>query len=696
MEYPTIIVSGPTTKRRVDECRKFPLIIGRATSSDVIVLDERASRLHAKIEALPDGGYQLVDLRSRNGTRLNNVLVTAAVRLKDGDTISIGSHQLVFRLPAKGVDVRYDDKPLTGTVKLQKAAELLALGRSGEVMGKPSSGFRAVKSPGSEQVAVSAEQLHLLEKRSRMLSLFYDFNRQVARQFDIRAIYAEVARQVFEISNAGRVLIGKLSADDTPTIEWGQYRDDRMRQAYAAMPINRTVMRKVMQEGVSLLSRDMSNVTGTAILGVQSLMCVPMLGQEEAPLGVIYADSLHLDGFTEDDVDYLTGLASTVALTLENIMAHERLLHEAEARAAYRRFLPPHVVDQIIRDPDSLQLGGVNQVVTTMFADIRGFTTLSERKSPQEIVAILNNYFERAAAVIFRYGGSLDKFIGDGIMALFGAPQPGERDPVNAIQAAIALQEVIREVNADLSEQGLDLQLSIGVGVNTGEVTAGYIGSKLRTDYTVIGDAVNLAARLEANAKPGEILVGETTVWCLRDLIQRGVKFGDDEREFAFVPLGGMKVKGKLNQVNVYRILWGDELAAAGASQAMFFRSAANNNPVFSEVFSEPETLLRRQLDWASKRREPRRKLAVAVTVTGRDLHGNAFEQETETVDVSRSGACIRLARQVPVPSSLSMTVPAHNWRGEAIVRTVARDAQGYLAGIEIIGLGPDWYSESK
>ncbi len=693
MEFPKLIVTGPTANQRVDECRKFPLVIGRASSSDVIVLDERASRAHARIEALPDGNYQLVDLGSRNGTLLNGKLVTPSAFLKDGDSIGIGSHTLVFRLPVPLANIRYDDAPITGTVRLQKAAALLAVGHSGEVTGKPSSSFRAVASPSAQSILVSAEELHLLKKRSQILSLFYDFNKRVAREFDKTAIYAEVARQVFEISNAGRLLIGKLGLDDQPTIEWATYRDDVMRAAYGTVPVSRSVIRKVMQERVSLLSRDMTDVKGTAILGVQSLMCVPMLGQEECPLGVIYADSLHRDGFTEDDVDYLTGLASTVALTLESLIAHERLLHEEAARTAYRRFLPPHVVDQIMKDPDSLQLGGTNQVVTTMFADIRGFTTLSERKSPQEIVAILNNYFERAATAIFRHGGSLDKFIGDGIMALFGAPQPSDRDPVNAVQAGIALQEVIQQVNADLEAQGSDLRLSIGIGINTGEVTAGYIGSRQRTDYTVIGDAVNLAARLESNAKPGQILIGETTAQCLKTLLQAGFEFGEEEQEFAFVPLGELKVKGKLREVNVYRVLWGEELVSVrsgvekdGDRDRTLFRSTVKN-----PVFVESETLLRPGLKWATVQREPRRKVTVRVVVAGTDLSGRSFEQETETVDVSRSGACIRLAQPMAIPSPLSISVPDYGWCGEAIVRTIARDVGGYLTGVEIIGQAPCW-----
>jgi adenylate cyclase len=691
MEFPKLIVTGPTASQRVDECRKFPLVIGRATTCDVIVADERASRSHARIEVSPDGNYQLVDLGSRNGTLLNGKLVTQPTFLKDGDSIGIGSHTLVFRLPAPAT-IRYDDAPITGTVRLQKAATLLALGLSGDVTGKPSGSFRAVAPPPAQSILVRAEELHLLKKRSQMLSLFYDFNKRVAREFDKAAIYAEVARQVFEISNAGRLLIGKRGLDDQPMIEWATYRDDVTRAAYGKMPVSRSVIRKVMQERVSLLSRDMTDVKVTAILGIQSLMCVPMLGQEEGPLGVIYADSLHRDGFTEDDVDYLTGLASTVALTLESLMAHERLLHEEAARTAYRRFLPPHVVDQIMKDPDSLQLGGTNQVVTTLFADIRGFTTLSERKSPQEIVAILNNYFERAATAIFRHGGSLDKFIGDGIMALFGAPQPSERDPINAVQAAIALQEVIEQVNADLEAQGSDLRLSIGIGINTGEVTAGYIGSRQRTDYTVIGDAVNLAARLESNAKPGQILIGETTARCLKALLQTGFEFGEEEQEFAFVPLGGLKVKGKLQEVNVYRVLWGQELVALkgegktdGSGDQTFFHSAARDPVV------ESETILRTGLGGTAVQREPRRKLTVRVVVAGTDLSGRSFEQETETVDVSQSGACVRLAQPVAIPSPLTISVPDYGWQGEAIVRTIARDTHGYLTGIEIIGQSPRW-----
>jgi adenylate cyclase len=557
MGFPKIIVISPMGNQRMEECRKFPLVIGRAKSSDVVVSDERASRLHARIEVLPDGCYRLIDLGSRNGTLLNGCLVRQPAPLKDGDVIGVGNHRLVFQIPSP-VGVRYDDAPITGTIRLRKASELL----TSEQLGRPiESSLRSEQAGASPpEVVVSAAEIHLLKKRSKILSLFYDFSKRVAREFDRSAIYAEVARQVFEISKAGRLLIGKLEADERLTLEWVAYRDDVMRRAYGALPVSRSVIRKVMHEQISFLSHDMTDVKGTAILGVQSLMCVPMLGQEGRPLGVIYADSLHQDGFTEDDMDYMTGLASTVALTLENLMAHERLLREETTRAVYRRFLPPHVADQIVQNPNSVQLGGVNQVVTTLFADIRGFTSLAERKSPQEIVAILNDYFERAVAAIFRHGGSLDKFIGDGIMALFGAPQPTERDPINAVQAAISLQEVIQQVNADLRERGTDLRLSIGIGINTGEVTAGCIGSSERMDYTVIGDAVNLAARLESNAKPGQILIGETTARCLGELLQRGFRLGEGECEFTFVPLGGLRVKGKLQEVNVYRILWGEEL----------------------------------------------------------------------------------------------------------------------------------------
>src|SRR6185503_642984 len=171
--------------------------------------------------------------------------------------------------------------------------------------------------------------------------------------------------------------------------------DSVVQCVYEGIPVSRTVIKKVITDGVSLSSDSTTDPSfksnPTLLLGrIGAVMCAPLLGQNDQAIGAIYVDRLENrlggGGFSEEDLNFLTAVASNAATTLENIRAHESLIRDAEARLTYLRFLPPFVVDQIMANPESIELGGVNQTVTMLFADIRGFTTLSERKTPQEIV----------------------------------------------------------------------------------------------------------------------------------------------------------------------------------------------------------------------------------------------------------------------------------------------------------------------
>ena len=146
----------------------------------------------------------------------------------------------------------------------------------------------------------------------------------------------------------------------------------------------------------------------------------------------------------------------------------------------------------------------MNQTITVLFADIRGFTRISEHAPPEQIVSLLNRYFSAMTDIIFAHGGTLDKYLGDGLMALFGAPTTTPEDASNALNAAVAMQRRIIGINDELRTEGFS-ELGVGIGLHTGEVTVGYIGSERRSEYTAIGDAVNTASRLESNARGGEI-----------------------------------------------------------------------------------------------------------------------------------------------------------------------------------------------
>jgi adenylate cyclase len=201
----------------------------------------------------------------------------------------------------------------------------------------------------------------------------------------------------------------------------------------------------------------------------------------------------------------LNDLTESRALKAENLAQAEK--SERIARS-FERYLAPHVVDALLRDPDAVVLGGTRQTATMMFADIRGFTELSERLMPEEVVEMLNRYLGPLVNVVFANSGLLDKFYGDGIMAVFGAPRPSDDDALRAVTAA---RQILQQVHSQNSQAGVTWPLSVSIGLATGDVVAGHIGSERRLEYTVIGDAVNLASRLQGMAEPNQILADEAT-----------------------------------------------------------------------------------------------------------------------------------------------------------------------------------------
>jgi len=186
---------------------------------------------------------------------------------------------------------------------------------------------------------------------------------------------------------------------------------------------------------------------------------------------------------------------------------HQQDIKRSHAvREAFSRYLAPHVVESLMRHPEDIRLGGERQPATIMFADIRDFTKMASHMPAEQVVDILNTYLDEAVATIFRYEGLLDKFYGDGIMAVFGPPKVRGDDATRAIKAAVELNDIVGRLEGKLGRP-----LHISVGLATGDVVAGHIGSTKRMDYTVIGDAVNLASRLQAAAPPDAIFVDEPT-----------------------------------------------------------------------------------------------------------------------------------------------------------------------------------------
>jgi adenylate cyclase len=279
------------------------------------------------------------------------------------------------------------------------------------------------------------------------------------------------------------------------------------------------------------------------IAGLRSAMCAPLLGSGRL-FGILYVDNLEKpQAFTQDEWNVFALVAAQAGAAIDTLFAHEQIAKQVTQRAALERFLSPEVVEMVSNNPEGVRLGGINQKVSIMFADIRGFTTLSEKMEPEKVVEILNNYFTHVTDIIFDHGGTLDKYLGDGVMALFGAPLSKGNDAENAVRAAQAIQRLVIELNRDAAARDWP-ELRVGIGINTGIVTAGNIGSPRRIDYTVIGDTVNTASRLTYNAPAGTIIISQATTDDLSD------------GKFGLKALEPLTVKGKSEPIKVFSVEW--------------------------------------------------------------------------------------------------------------------------------------------
>jgi adenylate cyclase len=492
--------------------------IGRAPDNAVVLDDPRASRYHAHIKHSDGGLFTIIDGAVINGQlrrSANKVFINGDAQfeqqLKNGDRVTIGASTLRFEQPAeeRTTDVRYDDKPLGHTQLLISANDVMST---------------VLRSKTDATTAPQRDKmLETLQRKANILTALYEMSKTLGSVFDLNAIFEKATDVIFRSTPADRVVAllvegtasGNLEDVNLTPIAM-RARDNKLEAHARKLSIGRTITRKVMKDRVALLSQDAASdeqfagVDSIVSQGVRSTICAPLVAETRVH-GALYADRLDpFAAFKPDDLELISAVAAQTAVAVENARAHERLAREEVARANYSRFLPEYVVKQMLENPDSFKLGGVNQTITILFADIRGFTRISEHAPPEKIVSLLNRYFSAMTDIIFAHGGTLDKYLGDGLMALFGAPTATPEDASNALNAAVAMQRRVLSINQELRDEGLS-EIGVGMGLHTGEVTVGYIGSERRSEYTAIGDAVNTASRLESNAQGGQILISDAT-----------------------------------------------------------------------------------------------------------------------------------------------------------------------------------------
>jgi adenylate cyclase len=532
--------------------------IGRAKENDVVLNDRRVSRKHAYI-VRESGGWRIVDGFFENGQLIrsvNHVFVNGLAKLEhelaDGDSLLIGESQIAVSVipkaplePAETIHgertsyVNFDDAPL-GHTQVQISVNDM-LGGSSEVS--------------IETSITSPAEIKDLRRKAKALELLFEMSKTLGTAFELEEIFEKATDLIFRGTPADRVVALLTSEEADGTVSdhvlypiGSKIRDASFEKLNERFGVSRTITNKVMNDRVALLSQDarvdkqFEGAVSIVSQGVRSTICAPLVTPSNVH-GVIYADRLdQFSAFSDDHLEMISAVAALTAVTVETVKAHKRLAREEVARANYSRFMPEYVVQQLLENPDSFRLGGANQTITVLFADIRGFTAVSENANPENIVRLLNHYFTAMSEIIFEHGGTLDKYIGDGLMALFGAPTATPEDARNAVKAAVAMQRELMRLKVDLASEGF-ANIAMGVGLHTGVATVGYIGSERRSEYTAIGDTVNLASRLESNAGGGQILISEATARAAAS-------------SFPLVRREPIMVKNRQQLVDLYEVDW--------------------------------------------------------------------------------------------------------------------------------------------
>jgi len=535
----------PLTKKEVT--------LGRSRENDITIPDSAVSRHHARLMETGEG-FRLTDLGSFNGTEVNGRLVQD-ILLRDGDRIRIGRTRILFYSGARDGEPTSDSLVFTAGDDersprpiIESRAEVGGREKTRDLLLSspiPGREGESIRVPSSEEDRFKAG-LSTLERSNKVLFVLYEISRQLNMIHDFNELLNKIMDLIFMVIDADYgflVLTGEEENNEmlVPVVVKSRHDSGGSGRELKA---SRTIIRRVIRDKVALLTSNamadnrLDHAKSLFIKQIRSAICVP-LWKKDKIIGVIQLDSVRLDNqFTQEDLELLKAIGSQMALVIEQASLNQKIREEERMRNRLGRFIPPQVIDLILKGGQEL-MEPKDLTATVLFADIVGFTNLSEKMPPRETTLFLNRFFSRMTDIVFKHDGTLDKYMGDGLMAVFGAPVEKRDDPERAVRAA---KEMLAELNAMPENLAGGKRIRIRIGINTGQVVAGNIGSPRRMDYTVIGDAVNTASRLESLAAPNQILIGEETYRSVRGKLK--------VRE-----VGPCRIKGKSDEIMVYEVV---------------------------------------------------------------------------------------------------------------------------------------------
>jgi adenylate cyclase len=571
--------------------------LGRHPNNSIQLLDKIVSKEHCILEQR-DGQFILRDLGSLNGTYINGERVRGEQGLRHGDEIALGSTRARYddgtqplnfaplaagpgavqhpqpaswapvpaaapsaQSPGSGPQARgaappsyaYGQQPVPSGPQqpMQQPIPMPVGNRPPSFSGTRVDVLDSARAIGTQiaahakgflpydQVAHDTQQLRVDYERLRIT---WELTRDIGLERDLDKLLEKILLALFKFVNADRGVV--LLREDDGSL---QPRSARRRDGSdAPIQVSSTILNHVIREKASVLTHDASmdfaaSKGKSMILNrISSAIVVPLLHEKEV-LGAVWLDSESLAQFQPKDLELITAVGNQAAMFIENIQLGKKIEQEIVTRERFSRLLSPNVAEQVISGKLEVKKGGQLVRECTIFnSDIRGFTRMSEGASAEEMVELLNEYFEQMVETIFKYDGTLDKFMGDGIMAFWGAPVSRPDDAIRSVHCALEQMEVLGKFNRKRLEQNHP-PLAIGMGLHTGPAVAGYVGSSKALSYTVIGDTANTSARLCGVALAGQIIVTEGT-------------YGRLQNRFEVEELPAAHLKGKEKPTRIFNV----------------------------------------------------------------------------------------------------------------------------------------------
>ena len=545
-----LIIVEPGVARREFHCESSTVNIGRRPDSDIVLVDDMVSGSHVELR-FADGQWLIKDLRSTNGVFVNESRVQTAV-LHDNDEILVGKTGITVEDTdsVQRSGGRAGDTTLRDDIE-RIAAEMESVGQQLSMIGKkPADAGTQIEAladfvrPAGVGDSQPEEALLAAGRAYRRLNALYVACRVASSDFDLMERLEAIMDAVMQVTEADR---GFLMLRDEATGEMTACVARAMGGDIGDGSPSMSVANRAAETGEPVLAADtMADVNlrdqqSIVAQHIRSAMCVPLVAEHRV-LGSVYVDARRPGiAFTQDDLELFAAVAAQSAMVIENSRLYEKNIELETKRSHLQRYLSPSIVEQIIARPEMVELGGTKRWLTTMFCDIRGFTLLTEQLVPDELVHLLNEYFTAMTEIIFEHDGTLDKYIGDEIMAVFGSPVRSKEEAERAVHTAVDMLAHLDEMRGEWRRQGKP-ELQVGIGIATGEAIAGNIGSPSCMGFTAIGDSVNTARRLCGIAEPNQIIICETT-------------YNEIVAEIEAECLGPLKLKGKQESVTAHSVL---------------------------------------------------------------------------------------------------------------------------------------------